>query len=427
MSDLHSFNIMNSINLQWTRAKNNVWFAFTSFLVWPFFSLVYAIANWRSPWAKNIVWLFCGFFGFTFVISSEGMDANRYRDSLIQLHNSSIGLRDYFIGVKEGVYGRGDYLEPMIRYMVSFFTDDYRVLFMIFGLVMGYFYSRNIWTLLEATGGRIKPYAYPLLGLLIFLVPFWQINGFRFWTATHIFLYAVFQLYYHGNYKRALTFLVLTILTHVSFLLPVTLLVAFHLVPKKNWFFIGIFLSSLFLVNLSLPFLVSLIPETMEGPAVDLVRSYTHEGYVAQRSGATQNLRWYVKYQSVPVYFYTILISIILLIGERKFLKAQGIRMLLYSGILIFSMTNILKVIPSSGRFYTTAYFLIFAALFFMAHQYQRSRAVQGLLWLSTLCVLLPIAVQVRIGMMFLGPGTVFYSPFFAWALENYYVFYRMN
>ncbi|MBK8502220.1 MAG: hypothetical protein IPL46_08435 [Saprospiraceae bacterium] len=94
---------------------NNRWSAYLLFLIWPFFSVIYAVVNYRSPWAKNIIWLFSGFFGFTFVISNEGMDANSYRSYLEYLYESDITFSEYFVGVYQGIYSRGDYLEPAIR------------------------------------------------------------------------------------------------------------------------------------------------------------------------------------------------------------------------------------------------------------------------------------------------------------------------
>jgi hypothetical protein len=142
------------------------WNAYMLFILWPFLSVIYAIVNYRSKWAKNIIWFFCCFFGYTFVISNEGMDANRYRDFLVELHTSEISFGDYFHGVYNGDIGRGDYLEPTIRYIVSRFSDDYRILYAIFGFIMGYFYSRNIWFLLDEVSDRIKPYAIPFLVML---------------------------------------------------------------------------------------------------------------------------------------------------------------------------------------------------------------------------------------------------------------------
>jgi hypothetical protein len=419
MLDLHSFNVMNSISPQWTRAKSNAWLAFASFLVWPFFSLVYAIANWRSPWAKNIVWLFCGFFGFTFVISTEGVDANRYRDYLTELHRSNITFREYFERIKAGeLNGRGDYLEPLIRYLVSIFTDDYRFLFAVFGLVMGYFLSRNVWIILKEAGGRIKHHAVPYLVMFILLVPFWQINGFRFWTATHIFFYAILQLYYF-NSKKAIFFFLLSYFTHVAFILPVVTILLFYFMPKSEWVFLALLFSSLVVIKLDLSFFIDLIPSTLTGTQVDLVKGYLLEDYVVGRANATQRLNWYVRYQSVPVYVYAVAISLLLLINRKQLLYNKFLINIFYFGVLLFCITNVIKVVPSTGRFYTVAYLCIFGSLFLLSQKVRISKDFQYLNYMSIFFMMLAILVQVRTGLQFIGLGTVFHNPLFGWVFEN--------
>lgn len=423
MSDLHSFNVMNSISLQWTRAKSNAWLAFASFLVWPFLSLVYAIINWRSPWAKNIVWLFCGFFGFTFVISNEGVDANRYREYLFELHTSNIGFFDYFQMVHSGEIGRGDYLEPMLRYAVSLLTNDYRILFALFGLVFGYFYSRNIWILMEQCGERIKHQAYSFIILFIFLVPFWQINGFRFWTATHIFLYAVFHLYHYRDFKKGILLLVLSILTHTAFMLPVSLLAIFYYLPKRSSIFLALFIGSLLFVRIELAFFVNLIPENLEVPQIDLIRGYLLDEYVELRSKNYENLIWYVKYKSLPIYIYSILVSILLLTFRKNLLTNDFVKNLLYFGVFIFGVTNVIKVIPSAGRFYTLSYLCIFGALFLIVQRTKASRNIQIVYWSSILFFMIPLLLEIRMGLGFSGPGIIAFNFLYAWYFENTHAF----
>lgn len=397
---------------------NNIFHAYATFIVWPVLSLVYAIVNWRSKWSKNIIWLFCGFYGYTFTISSEGFDASRYRDSLVHLHNSDISFGEYFRKVSDGEYGRGDYLEPLIRYLVSIFTDNYHVLFLIFGLVMGFFYSRNIWTLLEIVGRRLKHHGFPVLMMFVFLVPIWLINGFRFWTATHIFLYGVFQLFNYRNYLAGILMFVLSVFTHVAFLLPVSVLAVFHLIPERNWFFVGFILSSLLLVNFDLGFFLNLIPQKLNNPIVELARGYLQEEYVSKRLGETEKLHWYIRYRSLPLYLYTIFISIYLLLLGKIHLVSRNVQRLLYFGILMFGITNIINIIPSVGRFYSVSFFAILAALFFIIQKYKTSRFLQHIFWSAAIFVLLPLVVEFRIGLIFISLETLVYNPLVAWIMN---------
>jgi len=61
--------------------KQNI-IAYATAVVWPFFALVFAMINYRSVFSKNVLWFFCAFFGYTFIISNPEMDANRYKTFL---------------------------------------------------------------------------------------------------------------------------------------------------------------------------------------------------------------------------------------------------------------------------------------------------------------------------------------------------------
>ncbi len=402
---------------------SNKWNAYILFLVWPFFSLVYAVLNYRSPWAKNVAWFFSGFFGYTFVISNEGMDANRYRSRLIELHASDLSFLDFLSGVYSGIYGRGDYLEPTLRYLVALFTDDYRVLFAIFGLVIGYFFSRNIWFLIEESQGKIKAIALPFLIMFIFLVPFWLINGFRFWTASHIFVYAVIQLLYYKNTKVGLICLFFAVFTHVAFLVPLGILIAYILMPKNAWFFLLFLLVSILFLQLELSFFINLIPKSIMSDEFPVVANYLNEEYAFTRKLEVQDLKWYAKYRNVPIYIYTLLSSLVFLGFRVKMTNNQGWAHIHYFGILLFSFVGVLNVIPSAARFFSVAYLFIFGAYFLMVQNVKMNTFSQWLFLSSFIFFLLPIAIQIRIGMDFMGPGTLIFNPLFSWALENTYAF----
>ena len=52
------------------------------FLIWPLLALALAFRNYRSSWAKNMLWAFVAFYGFCFAIGAEneGGDIVRYVD-----------------------------------------------------------------------------------------------------------------------------------------------------------------------------------------------------------------------------------------------------------------------------------------------------------------------------------------------------------
>ncbi|MBF6608097.1 MAG: hypothetical protein ITG00_05110, partial [Flavobacterium sp.] len=193
--------------------KQNKAYAFLLFLISPLLVVILAAKDFRKSWAKNIIWLFVIFYGATFVISNDKIDANRYRDQLYEFSIQELTPVNIF----SMVYGPEsqvlDILQPLLTLTVSLFTTNFHVLFAVFGLVFGYFYSRNIWYLLDRTEGKLEWSAVILMMTFAFVVGFWEINGFRFWTAAHIFFYGVFPYVADRNRKK-LWFAVLAIFVH---------------------------------------------------------------------------------------------------------------------------------------------------------------------------------------------------------------------
>lgn len=395
-------------------------FAYITALVWPFFSLILALVNWRSRWSKNIVWVFCGFFGMSFVISNDEMDANRYSGYLEDLHRSDITFIQYWRLINDGeLNGRGDYVEPLVRYIVSVFTEDYRILFLIFGLIFGFFFSRNLWFLLNYCKPRIRHFLFPLIILFTFLVPIWEINGFRFWTAAHIFFYAVWQLYFNESSKRAIFFAMLSIFTHVAFIFPSSLLLIFHFLPKRWWMFIALILASFMLINLNLKFFASLLPESSSLPGVNLLKGYLLEEYADNRAKEINRFNWYVRYQNLLLYYYVIIISSLVYFNRQKLCSDKDIRYLFMFGLFIYATTNIINVIPSSGRFYTIAYMFLFASFVIIGQKVNVSKTMQMLYWFSLPCIILPILVKLKVGSEMTGPNLLISNWLYVLLLEN--------
>ncbi len=393
--------------------------AFALFLVWPLAAVLFAAINYRSPWAKNIIWLFCGFFGFTFVIPGEGPDAHRYREKFLAISEAKLSASDYFQRVQNGEFGRGDYLEPTISYLLGLITTDYRVLFAAYGVIFGFFFSRNIWFLMDHVHDRLRNHALPILIMFILLVPIWQINGFRFWTATHIFFFAAIQLVYMSNTKSGYLFLILSILTHISFILPAILLLVFHRMPKNaNFFMLLILLSTLFL-RIDLEWLLNRLPLDLVAQYFPSFTTYLEEEYAQKRAKAAEATRWFVRFQTLALIVFTILSAILVVGIQRQRIASKASLNLLYLGLLIFSVTTILNVIPSMGRFYTLSFLLTFGSLFVMAQEHQWSRQLQWAALTTYGFIMLPVLIQLRNAIDFTGLATLFCPPLLAWALEN--------
>src|SRR5690606_20695017 len=119
---------------------------------------------------------------------------------------------DLFFSDEESSYL--DFAAPVITFVIARFTENYAILFGTYALIFGFFYSRNIWFILDRMKEDIKPAALIVFIMICLLVPFWSINGFRFWTATHVFIYGMLPYMFLEKHPKYLLIASLSVLFH---------------------------------------------------------------------------------------------------------------------------------------------------------------------------------------------------------------------
>jgi hypothetical protein len=88
------------------------------------------------------IWtLFFAYFGYTFIVAPNS-DGNHYRVTFLEIrdwvHLQGLSFPDLLSKIYD--YYPDPYV-PIASYLVALFTDDWHVLFSVYGLVLGYFFS----------------------------------------------------------------------------------------------------------------------------------------------------------------------------------------------------------------------------------------------------------------------------------------------
>jgi hypothetical protein len=390
------------------KAKNtNSDYGVFLFLIWPFFAAIFAIRNYRAAWAKDLIWLFVAFFGFTLTIvatdADEKSDANRYRDKFVEMAATKVSFENVtslFYDEESQVL---DVLESLIIFVVSRVTDNYHVLFAVFGLIFGYFYSRNIWYLIERVKGKMASDNIPIILTFAFIVGFWEINGFRFWTATHIFLYGALPYLFEGK-KSKIGFIILAVLMHFSYILPIGILGIHTALGKRTSLYFILFLLTFFIKELNLSqlgdFLSSNLPEIL----LPRVKSYVNEGYASDIVEVYANANWYVVWYQLALKWSVTVFIITIFVTGKKFLAANKNYETLFSfTLLMYSIANIFSLVPSGGRFISLSNLFAVAFIFFYIQYAPLSRAVKRIIPFALPALVLYSIVSLRIGIEAMG------------------------
>jgi len=379
-------------------------------IIWPFLALVVALNNYKKPWAKNVVWAFTAFFGFTLIIINDKVDAYRYREAFIEMShvNYSLGTFVGFLYSESSNYV--DIVQPLVTFLVSRITSDPRVLFGVFGLIFGYFYSRNIWYVLQHSGPRIRIYFVALIFLFSVIFGIWEINIFRFATAAQVYLFGALPFLLEKK-RKYLLYASLSIFFHFSFILPVGILLFFSIVGNRYNFFFIFFIVSLFVSTInfeSVKDYSEYFPQLFQEKA----NEYVNEDYAQYRKDLTEAKNWYSQYYIKALSYTLSLILIVIYTNISKMIKYNRWLVSLFSFTLLFYASfNILGNLPVVVRFIGVANLFSVALIFLFFQHDPRLARNRFLMMISMPVFIWFFAMKMRIASEFTGYNTLVGNP----------------
>src|SRR5690606_31017190 len=107
----------------------------------------------------------------------------------------------------------------------------------------------------------------------------WQLNGFRFWCAAQIYIYAVLHLLLMKS-SKAYLLLILSGLMHLGMLLPIAVLLIYRLFKLPLQLLVIFYCITFFLVELDLTVVRNFINNYAPNFAMGKLSTYTSEAYV---------------------------------------------------------------------------------------------------------------------------------------------------
>jgi len=389
------------------------------FIISPFAALCYAIKNYRTSWSKNVIWFYTVFFGYTFTIFSAEVDATRYKDTLIIMSNPAFTIKTIFSNYWSDDSGMLDIAQRLITFLVAQFTQDYRVLFAVFGLFLGYFLSRIMWFLIEKSLGKLNLVSSLLLVSYSLVVGIWDIGGIRWNIAALIFFYGVLLYIIDGNYKGILL-IISTIFVHWSFPAAITVFIIYKYLKNQTLFYFILFIFSFILVELDLDYIRNIFEMYAPKAIQNSRENYLNENYILSVADSRVGLAWYIKYHVLLIRWLILgLVSFIYFKDSKSMKENQPELFRLFNfGLLFYGVFNILSSLPSVGRFINianlTMLFIIFVYLQFYGKSFPEifKNIVIPIL-------ILFIFVRLRIGFDYLGVWSIFGSPLFVYFVEN--------
>lgn len=328
------------------------------FIFWPFIAFLLACADYRNKISRKIILAFFAVYGMLFFLNPL-MDGFRRAEGLkIIAEQPFANLFNTFNNLYEESL---DFVEPVLIFTVSRFTDASGVLFAVYALIFGslmIFYLNKMYghyTLNKNTNTLL------FLVLLICANPIFNISGFRMWTAAWIYSIGVL-LYLHKPKFKYLLLSAFSFLVHFSFF-PLVILFAIYSLLKNRPKIYGIFaIGTFFVAELNIAQVRQYA--ALFGTASERkITAYTYEGHIETVAELSEKSAWYIQYINNGVKYFTLLTLLIIFYktkGKFKTLLAANF----YSfTLLVLSFANLSALLPSGTRFYRVYNIFAFSAI----------------------------------------------------------------
>ena len=401
------------------------------FLLWPFFAVITASLSSNKKVFVFIWTLFFAYFGYTFLVA-VGSDGEHYKLTFIQIRDwiefQDLSLLNFIAKIYD--YYPDPYV-PLASFMVASLTNNWHFIFSFYGLVLGYFFSQNVYSILQVQKKVDLSENALLIKLslvfLIFLVPIWVINGVRMWTACHFFIFHFFKYSQTGS-RKSFLFFNLAGFFHSSFLLiPIIILTykMLNIVPFK----IRILLVLSVVLAKQSGTMINPQFKQLEGDGalVGKFNIYNDENYIKSFTETNNeeggNTSWFVIYNVKYLNLASSLILIISLfiswkLGEDWFRENAGYFRLLKAFLSLTFIAYLMSLhpSPSASRFIKVAGIFGSIALSYLIYAWdviEKKRVRNIIIYPLAYLILFVLVVQTRLGFENFNSAFIFGNPLY--------------
>ncbi len=351
-------------------------------------------------------------------VESERSDLERYMLEVDRLYGVEMDWQsamDYYQESEEI-----DVIRIILAILVSRFTDNGYYLLLIYGIIFGFFYSRNIWYVMDRLEGKLKPVTGLLIACLFLVNPIWNMGGFRFYTAVHVYIYGLLPFLFTGKRGSLIWCLVTPYIFHFSFLLPIIFLGIFLVFGSRLQLYFYLFLATTFIGEIDIKQFNQVVDSYFSENFAKRSSGYRDEEKVGDFVELSSKIfstskSWYAILYVKGFRWVLIGLLVILFAKSRAFLLLdKNLTRVLSFTFLLFSMANLMMSIPSGQRFFTLAAMLATTVLIIYIQNNKQERLMEQIIPITFPFLGLFIVVSIRMGLYITSLVTVFGNPIIA-------------
>ncbi|KAA6302431.1 MAG: hypothetical protein EZS26_001263 [Candidatus Ordinivivax streblomastigis] len=341
-------------------------------------------------------------------------DGVRYAQVLVEMHEEPVTWEKFTASFyKEGSTNRVDIYMPVVTFFLSLVTSDPHWLFFIFAIVFGYFYSRNIWFVLEKMPDKLGFSFISFIACYMLLCPIWNINAVRMWTALHVFVYGALPYIYNSD-RSKLVWCLVSIFIHFSFILPFIIFILYHFIPKSVTVFYCIYLFTFFIEAINFDSVRSFLMLVLPDFLLSRVDIYINEDLAQSDNEAMSAVNFYIRL-SYQIIKWTIAVAffVICFYGKKWLQSNKSLYNLVCISLFTYALFNIVSLLPQGVRFLEISKMFSFISIIlffaFIPNKYNNNKIRMTFKGMS-LVLLVPILFFLRKGCDYYGVS-LFFNP----------------
>lgn len=387
------------------------------FIVQPFFTLIHCLVHYRNAASKNIFWAFTVFFSMTIAVGVESQesDITAYMTDIETMSNHDWGWHELVTYYRSS--GEIDVFRIFFSYLLSRFTDNGYILLIFFGIIYGYFFSRNMWLIIDKLKRNLNYKSIILLTCLFLIIPIWNLGGFRFWVGAHAFIYGLLPYLFYKKKKSLIWCFITPFLFHYAYVIPLVILIIYMIFGNRLKAYFIFFILSLIIGEINISQFNAVLESYAPRAFVERSSSYRSEEKVeALRTGEDADQKvWYIRYLNKYIHWPLYIFLCIVFWKSKKWLaKENGLYQLLCFVFLFYGFANILSTLPSGGRYLSIAGLVALSFLTPYIQNFRTSRVMNKAFIAATPFLILFIIVKIRTSWFLFSLTTLLGNPIVA-------------
>lgn len=394
-------------------SRNDVLAKFVLFIFSPFLSFCYSLLRIKTKSSFIVFFLASIFYGMSTVYDSN---APFYIDGMSHMEDflsyKYVTYSEFIDRIKLYFSFDNEYIKDLydhtVKFIVSRFTNNYHVFFMVIAVVFSFFSLKTFKMFVKEKEFDNSYYCY-ILAYIFMSAQIFHINGVRFYTAYWIALFALFKIFKEKKNVYILLALV-TPLVHSAYIVYCLLLLIILLFRRFDKFWAIAFVVSIFVSEVSLKLFrdnISYMPLFVQNWG----DSYLRQEAVDKMNQAGTGF-WMVGeiFGFIRRMYINILVFIFVL-NYNGSIKYNARVRVLYQILLVFAaFSNFTMSIPSLGQRYTLFVYPLIAYMWmilFKGKKYRNILAVMPIIYLMS------FYGQARLYSYVLEPTFFYSSPFY--------------